>query len=121
MKYTLLTTLFLFSFLLFACGGDSGDSGACSDSSLLGSWVHVLDDDAKLNFKSNCTGNETSCNATFKYPNVSGSSGSVLINVTSTNGGDHCLPLGQHECTFEIEGDAMGFDCGNGVGIYTKK
>jgi hypothetical protein len=116
MKYILHTTLFLLSLSLFACGGDSG---ACSDSPLLGRWV-LDDSDVEFNFKSNCTGTESSCKATFEYSNVSGSSGLVSIKGTSSSVED-CFPLEKFECNFTIDGDKMGLNCGDGVQYFTKK
>lgn len=103
--------------LLGACGG----GGECGDAIVKGTWK--LDGDAtqSVTFTDTCKFADVQCSATGTYPNVTATSGSVGITITSTNNSNSCLPVGATTCTYAIDGTSLDFNCGGGDRAYTKQ
>jgi hypothetical protein len=114
------TNLILVTGLFLASCGGSSTPGACSAHPLVGSWINENETDI-YKFNGDCTGSSTYCESTFTYPNSTATSGSALFTVTSSNGAEGCLPIGQTTCAYAIEGTAFAADCGLGAIIYTKQ
>lgn len=107
-------------FLLASCGSGDGVTGACSSSAVKGSWYNSTTTET-LTFNSDCTGASDVCESTFTYPNVTNSSGAVLVTVTSTGAVSGCLPLGETSCAYVIEDDVLGINCGSENLYYNKQ
>lgn len=99
---------------------DAAASAACSSSIAIGSWRNASNGDV-LTFASDCSYRSSNCSSNGTYPNVTASSGYVIVNITSTIGGGSCLPLGQTQCAYAINNGLMAYDCGGGVVTYTKQ
>ena len=119
----------LFVAVIFtACGSDEASPGAgastntdCASSVISGSWTRtLLGNPDTITFNPNCSGTASRCSATFTYPNVTASSGSVLLTVTSTSGISGCLPVGEHTCTYSVSGNTLNYSCGGSGLTYTR-
>lgn len=111
--------------VLNSCSNGGGSDatttvGACASSIVSGSWLNNNNGDL-LNFASNCSYTSSLCASTGTYPNVTASSGFVIVNVTSTNGSGGCLPLGQTSCSYAVSGNTMQYNCGGGVLTFIKQ
>ena len=96
-------------------------AGTCASSVVAGSWKGSISGNSDtMAFNSDCSGSSTYCKSTFTYPNITASSGSVLITNTSTNGATGCLAAGAFTCTYAISGSTLTFGCGGGTVSYTK-
>lgn len=109
---------------LASCGDDKGEGAetmACSSTSLLGTWNGtILGSPDVMTFNSNCNGTSTYCEATNTFPNVITNSGTVAVEVTSTNGNIGCLPLGSTSCLFTTDESTLTFNCGGETLTYTR-
>lgn len=57
------------------------------------------------------------CQSTGSYSQVLGTSGTMLISITTATGGN-CLPAGSYRCAYALSGGQMAYDCGAGAFTY---
>jgi hypothetical protein len=106
---------------LAGCGGAAAD-GPCRDAAVLGSWGgSIMGHDDTMSFDAACHGTSSYCTSTFDYPDVTTSSGQVLIDVKSTNGNVGCAPLGQLACSYTLVNEQLSFSCGGVVLTYLRR
>lgn len=118
--------LFIVPLLMAGCGTESGSSSdtakACNSSIVVGSWTRALSATISdtMTFNADCSGTSSYCQSTFDYPNVTNSSGSVLITNKTTNAATGCLPAGETTCQYAVSGVQLTVSCGGGASTYTK-
>ncbi|HNA61477.1 MAG TPA: hypothetical protein PKW79_00165 [Rhabdochlamydiaceae bacterium] len=116
--------------LLAGCGKNSDNQtqpttptkpkGACA-APTVGDWRPVNYSEARnfntLTLNEDCSGQTTYCNERFTYAPTSGNN--VEVNVTQTNGGPECLPLGKTICqaTYDTQYDQIYLTCGGGKNL----
>lgn len=117
--------LLILGLLLTGCGkseeASTAVAPACSTSAILGSWTNLASTTDSITFKSDCTGTTGYCGGTFTFPNVTSTSGNVLLTVTSSNGKSGCLAAGTYTCAYTISGSYMGYNCGTGNFYYSRQ
>jgi hypothetical protein len=121
---TLRAALVSLSLLALAACGDGSDSaaGACENSILKGSWSGTVGGQTDtLTFKADCTGTSAVCQATFTYPNVTATSGTAQVTVTSTSSAAYCLQAGAHTVTYSVSGSTLTYGISGGTLTFTRQ
>ena len=114
----------LFGALIFpACGSSTGTKSAvtasCAGSVLLGSWVGQIQEQSDtMTFNSDCSATSSYCQANFTVPDVTATTGSLVVMVNATNGAVGCLPAGQSSCTYAVFNNVLSFNCGSSTLSY---
>lgn len=121
-----LSLVVVFLALSAGCGSSASKSDSssseCAGSVVVGSWKGDLGGAGAdtLTFGADCKGTSSYCASSFTYPNVTATSGDVIIKNSATNGAAGCLPAGEFTCQYMIEGNGLAFRCGGGIVTYTK-
>ena len=126
-KSALLIIAGILIMALSACGqapsgsasGSSGQTG-CSGS-ILGTWEKLPGPSDQVRLYSDCTGTRSQCGEVFTFTQPTSTNGYTNVNVTSTNGGVNCLPLGLTTCGINYNATNMAIDCGSGIYSFTKQ
>ena len=118
-----LVKLLLISLIFINCGKNKDTAGAsvgeCANSPIVGTWER-FDFVDTITFAPSCEGSSTLCGSRFKYPNVTATFGSALINVTQNTHPDCSVP-GFYTCNYAItDGLQLAYDCGLGLSIYNR-
>lgn len=121
MKRIFLTLLVLE--LLSACGTKGSSSapvigtGPCAGLQV-GSWIGVNTNHVHIVLDDQCKGTTTYCNEVFTYT-LNGTT--ATLNISSTNGGPECLPIGINTCVVSFlanqNNNQISVACGAGKAI----
>jgi hypothetical protein len=101
-------------------GGSGGSTGACDGSLANGTWLDAISGDV-LTFANSCSGTSSYCASTFTLPKITDSTGTITINMSTTNGAVGCAPAGQTDCAYSVSSSNLSLDCGGGVITYAKQ
>ena len=102
-----LIKLMVLAALTSGCGDATSD---CLSHAANGVWEN--DDDVLL-LSAVCRGESSYCDSEFSYDGNS-------IEVTTTNSNTGCPQVGNHTCSFDVDGDTLAFNCGVGTFVYTR-
>ena len=120
----IIILILLHILLLLGCeeSTDNGNSSqACSESSVIGTWVRGTD---TMEILPSCLATSSLCESQMQFPNVSSNSGDALVTVQFTNGESVCLPVGEHTCSYELgedsDGEYLNINCAGTWYTYDK-
>lgn len=99
-----------------ACGSAPEEGPPCAGHPGVGTWRSGL---SRFTMNDRCEGSETTCNSTFRVGQPK--DGTVPLEILATNNNSGCQPVGTHTCAFQITGDTLAIDCGQGVVNYTRQ
>lgn len=125
MKHSLIVGPLL---LISACGSGSVSTAPtppCQGAVVLGNWSGSVNGSPDtLNFNASCGGSSSYCQSQFSCPACTAnapSSGTVLIEVLSSNGKPGCSPAGQYTYSYTVSGNQLTFGANGQSVTYTRQ